>query len=658
MTIKNKLNFIALMVIVFSLVVISLAIKTAYNEKMSVIQAQNLNIFSQKLSLLIHETQKERGASAGFIGSKGNKFKDILPKQRLLTDERYKELKLYIKTLNLSEYPDELNTEISSFNSQIEKIGQIRLRVDSLKISAKKQVSYYTNMNTSILNIVSLTAKFANTQKLVKALSAYTNFLKSKERAGIERAVLSATFGANKFAPDMFEQWVKLVAEQDSYLDSFLSIANKDAKSYYNSKMNSSVISEVNDMRDIASQKALSGDFGIDSINWFQTISKKINLLKEVDNELAKQNDIILEDLESFSRIKAAVTLISYTLFSIIMLFVVFFISKGVNYRVKDSLEKIECVSSSLDLTCEVRVAGKDEISKIAEAIHVMVIAFKSSVQKAVDVSNSTSKQSKQLENIVLELTENGDNSSKKIDNINVLVSEVGERLDEVEEASITVTEDLNTTFSVLDTFVSELDLVVNYIEKGSENQQELVQKVSSLTEQAKNIKDVLAIISDIADQTNLLALNAAIEAARAGEHGRGFAVVADEVRKLAERTQKSLSEISANVNLITQNVVEISEETSNTSKDMHVIAESANGLIVSAQSTKDNLLTTKDRSTEVMHQSTYIATKTKELISTMDEIIEISNKSNLLRADVENTASTLAQDSTSLQKELSKFTI
>jgi len=658
MTIKNKLNFIALMVIVFSLVVISLAIKTAYNEKMSVIQAQNLNIFSQKLSLLIHETQKERGASAGFIGSKGNKFKDILPKQRLLTDERYKELKLYIKTLNLSEYPDELNTEISSFNSQIEKIGQIRLRVDSLKISAKKQVSYYTNMNTSILNIVSLTAKFANTQKLVKALSAYTNFLKSKERAGIERAVLSATFGANKFAPDMFEQWVKLVAEQDSYLDSFLSIANKDAKSYYNSKMNSSVISEVNDMRDIASQKALSGDFGIDSINWFQTISKKINLLKEVDNELAKQNDIILEDLESFSRIKAAVTLISYTLFSIIMLFVVFFISKGVNYRVKDSLEKIECVSSSLDLTCEVRVAGKDEISKIAEAIHVMVIAFKSSVQKAVDVSNSTSKQSKQLENIVLELTENGDNSSKKIDNINVLVSEVGERLDEVEEASITVTEDLNTTFSVLDTFVSELDLVVNYIEKGSENQQELVQKVSSLTEQAKNIKDVLAIISDIADQTNLLALNAAIEAARAGEHGRGFAVVADEVRKLAERTQKSLSEISANVNLITQNVVEISEETSNTSKDMHVIAESANGLIVSAQSTKDNLLTTKDRSTEVMHQSTYIATKTKELISTMDEIIEISNKSNLLRADVENPASPLAQDSTSLQKELSKFTI
>lgn len=110
----------------------------------------------------------------------------------------------------------------------------------------------------------------------------------------------------------------------------------------------------------------------------------------------------------------------------------------------------------------------------------------------------------------------------------------------------------------------------MNNIQRTSENISSVhqtitltMEKAHHIAQQSNDIKAIVDIINDIADQTNLLALNAAIEAARAGEHGRGFAVVADEVRKLAERTQKSLGEISVNINVLTQSIHDIEERVS-----------------------------------------------------------------------------------------------
>jgi methyl-accepting chemotaxis protein len=125
-------------------------------------------------------------------------------------------------------------------------------------------------------------------------------------------------------------------------------------------------------------------------------------------------------------------------------------------------------------------------------------------------------------------------------------------------------------------------------VQDTAQTEAELAQNMEELSNEANEVKTILVVIGDIADQTNLLALNAAIEAARAGEHGRGFAVVADEVRKLAERTQKTLSEINATIIVVVQSIGDASTQMSANSNEIQELANIAQGVEDRINSTVD----------------------------------------------------------------------
>ena len=278
----------------------------------------------------------------------------------------------------------------------------------------------------------------------------------------------------------------------------------------------------------------------------------------------AKLDEIALSAVE-LSKSKSESVGTYLALCFIFALGIVFLVSYMVMREIQGSIRLLETNISHFvqtkDLTIRLAYSRKDEIKVIIDSFNTLLVTLENTIKEAKYAADENASVSSELSATSLQIGKNAESSMAIVQDTIAEITDIKKFI----EATAAVSEETKNGIKVagdrLNEMLQDIQSLKEDVGAASQSETALAGKLEEMSTEAAQVKNILTVISDIADQTNLLALNAAIEAARAGEHGRGFAVVADEVRKLAERTQKSLTEINATINIIVQSITDASEQ-------------------------------------------------------------------------------------------------
>lgn len=331
-------------------------------------------------------------------------------------------------------------------------------------------------------------------------------------------------------------------------------------------------------------------------------------------------------------------------------------ISRSVAEGMKNLQNTMVNISQTKDFSRSIAIDSKDEVGLTLESFNSLIAAVRTTLGTAKSASNENMSVSSELSSTSLAIGKRAEHQSEvTITTFNEAQGIKEDLNSSIQDVRTTQKEVIEARKNLADAS-SALSEMTAQLQESVVIEAELNEKLNRLSGEADQVKSVLVVIGDIADQTNLLALNAAIEAARAGEHGRGFAVVADEVRKLAERTQKSLVETNATINIIVQSINDISDQMNINADKISALGSSAADVELQMNRTVQIVNTTANTVDQLASGSETNMRKTQTIIDAIDTINTLSAANARSIEEIAAAADHLYRMTEQLNSQLEQF--
>ncbi len=402
----------------------------------------------------------------------------------------------------------------------------------------------------------------------------------------------------------------------------------------------------------------LNKDFSLSPNEYFDkgtsAISKAVTLYDASYKHLVKLLTKRVDKLKS----ERTMSFIEEGVFFFLLIVLFYALYSSITNAIQSMRRQFSEIAKNKDLTKDITLEVEDELLEIAKAYNNMRKELNKVMTKVQNISSNVANETEKEKSTALEVQESASVQVKLLQVSKSITNSVSSSSDTAAQKAEQTSETLSESYSSLENMIDALTDTIQNIEQNSEQTIQMKEQIDSVSQQTQEIRSILGIIKDIAEQTNLLALNAAIEAARAGEHGRGFAVVADEVRKLAERTQKSLTEIETTTSMIVQGVVETQSAIDGSATQAEKVIVKTQDVIKLADDTKEKTLHSMQNSQEMKKEITNINSKMRELVNTSNKVEDSAYKNSEIAKNLLEISSDVSKNVFELDSDIKQFSI